>query len=196
MTAVDRRADRRRRLLEAALEIVGTSGYRRATIEEVCARAGVTARNFYDELGSREDMLLALYDAVVEEHLAAGAAAIDDLGDDLEAVVRRSTEATIRAWIADERKARVAFIEIIGVSERAEDRRFEVLRLYGAWVAATADRLVAAGVLAPRDRTLTGLAIVGAMTQLLSDWLHGAERRPVEELIDELALLATAMLRA
>ena len=49
MAAVARSVDTRRRLLEAALEVFAGEGYRKATIQQICSRAGanIAAANYH-----------------------------------------------------------------------------------------------------------------------------------------------------
>ncbi len=194
MSSADRRADRRRRLLEAALEIIGTRGYGAATIPGICALAGVTARHLYDEFGGREELLLALYREVVAAHLAGVRAALTTAPDDLERAVHASTAAAVHGWLDDERRARLAFVEVVGVSPRVEQERMAVLDEYARAVAADAGRLADAGLLPARDRTLAARAIVGMLTHVLSDWLAREDRPAVDAMVDELARLELAVL--
>lgn len=75
-TAAERRADRRERLLTAGLELFGTDGYARTPIERICATAGVSTRNFYEEFTGREALLMALHDRVTHRALDAVATAL------------------------------------------------------------------------------------------------------------------------
>src|SRR3712207_2398209 len=70
MTAEERTADRRRRLIDSGTTLIGENGYAAVTISDLCASAGVTARNFYDHFEAKEDLLLAVYEATVAEHAA------------------------------------------------------------------------------------------------------------------------------
>lgn len=74
-TAEERRQARRDALLDAAYELFGTEGYRNVTIERVCSQARLTARNFYEEFGGREALLLAIYDRTIGRSVEAVAAA-------------------------------------------------------------------------------------------------------------------------
>jgi AcrR family transcriptional regulator len=49
MAAIARSVDTRRRLLEAALEVFAREGYRKATIQQICSRAGanIAAANYH-----------------------------------------------------------------------------------------------------------------------------------------------------
>src|SRR5688572_8537866 len=57
-----RQQERRRLVLAAALELFGTQGYARTSIEQLCQTAGVGTNSFYDLFSSKEDVLIALYD--------------------------------------------------------------------------------------------------------------------------------------
>src|ERR1019366_2189894 len=60
-----RKAQTRRRLLEAAARVYARRGFNGATLEEVAAEAGFTKGAVYGHFGSKENLLLAL----MEEHL-------------------------------------------------------------------------------------------------------------------------------
>jgi AcrR family transcriptional regulator len=56
------RAAERERLLKAMIECVGERGYVASTISELCARAGVSERDFHEQFADKEECLLATYD--------------------------------------------------------------------------------------------------------------------------------------
>ncbi|ABY24264.1 transcriptional regulator, TetR family [Renibacterium salmoninarum ATCC 33209] len=57
-----RRSETRKRLLEAAGKILLEHGIQRASIEEICERAGYTRGAFYSNFSSVDDLFFALYD--------------------------------------------------------------------------------------------------------------------------------------
>ena len=196
MTPEARDADRRRRLLDAGLEAFGTVGYAATTIEGLCGAAGVTPRNFYDHFASREDLLAAVYDECIAEHGAAVVAALGEAGEDLEAHVRAGLATAVRRWAEDERAARICLVEVVGVSERMETHRLRVLAGYAELLRADGERLAERGLVPRRDETVTAPALVGAITQVMTDWQHRpAERPPIETVIDEMTRLYVAVLR-
>lgn len=73
-----RRAETRRRLLEAARLTFAEQGFGRASVEDVCERAGFTRGAFYSNFSSLDELFLAMW----EERSAALLAA---LGESLEA---------------------------------------------------------------------------------------------------------------
>ena len=59
-----RRAERRARLLRAGLALFTSTGFAATKITELCTEAGVSTRNFYEEFGSKEDLLRELHDLI------------------------------------------------------------------------------------------------------------------------------------
>ena len=134
MTAEQRRAERRRRLLDTALELFGTDGYPYTGIERICSHAGVTARHFYEEFGSREGLLVAVYDEIVTEILADVAAAVREAPGDAVELTRAGLRAFVHGMVDDPRRARVTCLEVVGVSPNLEVHRRSVLRRYAELV--------------------------------------------------------------
>lgn len=79
-----RAADRRQRLVEAGIELVGTQGVTALTMRAACREAAVGPRYFYELFATREELLEAVYDETVERIrepiLAAVAAAAETEG--------------------------------------------------------------------------------------------------------------------
>ena len=70
-TVVARKAERRQRFLEAATQIFAERGYATCSLAEVCAAAGLSKRQFYEEFDTREDVLAAAYDRIHDEAAVA-----------------------------------------------------------------------------------------------------------------------------
>lgn len=72
------KADRNRRLLEAALQLFQTVGYDAARIEDIAEAAGVSVGTFYNYFQTKGDLLLATVTMEVETVLEAGEAILAD----------------------------------------------------------------------------------------------------------------------
>ena len=73
-----RRAETRQRLLDAALEVFAEDGFGRASVEDVCERAGFTRGAFYSNFSSLDELFLAMWEQ-------RSAALLDALAASLEA---------------------------------------------------------------------------------------------------------------
>lgn len=75
--AGDRVAERRRRLLDAGLELLGGSDSPPdLTVRAVCAEAGITARYFYESFTDKDALVAAVFDRVVADIAATTQAAV------------------------------------------------------------------------------------------------------------------------
>jgi AcrR family transcriptional regulator len=183
----ERAAARRERLLSAALELYGAPHAAPTTIAQICAAARVTTRNFYDAFGSREELLLALYERLLAEQASRVRAALAAIGPDTssEAQARQVIEAFVRPWAEDPRRARVAQREILGINAEVDRHTLFALNAFAAMIAGHTG--------APH---LVCLALVGAVNQSLMVWhtMPRAARPPIDELIDALTTVAARTL--
>jgi AcrR family transcriptional regulator len=181
-TYEERRADRRRALLDTGLELFGTRGYRNVTIEEICRVSHVTTRYFYEEFASRADLLLALYDDLMARMIPATRALDDDSEEDPKAAARNRVAAVIHLLLDDPRVARIVYLETIGVSDALERRRRE-------WHRGFADLFAAKAHLFDPDTPyeqlrLRGLGAIGIIDEVIVDHLLREQPLDREFLID------------
>ena len=190
-----RQTERRRLVLAAALELFGTQGYARTSIESLCQTAGVGTNSFYDLFSSKEDVLVELYDeligglrdAVTEAHVEHR---------DSDEPMRPLVSAFVHGAVDDPRVAQVAFIEAAGVSSAVEAHRRDLRNEFIAGIQAIGTDL--------RDAALDGtaadielrtgpsprrnaVAVVGAIIEMTVDWLHDPDPDPLDRLIDDIA---------
>jgi AcrR family transcriptional regulator len=192
-SAQERRAERRERLLAAGLELFGTRGYAATSIERLCATASVSTRNFYEEFTGREELLTALHTSINERAAEALATAYAGAaGDGLGTRVERAVRAFVTVTASDPRWARIAFVEVIGVSAGLEQHRF---RWRGQWedaLTTMAREAVERGEAIDRDYRLTMIAIIGAVNNLVHHWSARDQDIPLDDIIDELTHLILA----
>lgn len=99
--------DQRRRILAAMVECVGKKGYKAAGLGEVLGRAGVSAPLFYSHFASKEECLLAAFDAelaAIERQVAAGVRDAQGCADR----AQRGLEALLKALATGRWRAAVA----------------------------------------------------------------------------------------
>ncbi|MFH8659398.1 TetR/AcrR family transcriptional regulator [Streptomyces afghaniensis] len=196
-TAEERQAERRRRFLDAALQLFGdTPGFRATTVAALSEAAGLSTRQFYEEFRTLEDVLAALHLQVndwAEKAVLEAAAGAADLP-----LVERAT-AIFRAYAgnvtADPRRIRITFVEIIGVSPRLEEQRLARRAGWVDLICAEARAAAARGEAAPRDYRLAATGFIGSVNGLLHDWSAGWVDATLDEVVDELVRQLLGILR-
>lgn len=193
VTADERRAERRARLLEAALELVGAGGWQAAGVRAVCGRAQLTTRYFYESFQNRDALLLALLDAIVEEAAARVLTAVAAAPDDAGSKARAAVGAFADLLAEDPRKARVAFGEAEG-NDALVRRRRDGLRLFARLMAEQARAFYEPEGAAVDDPIveIAALLLAGGMAELFVAWLDGDVQATREQLVEDVAALLAA----
>jgi AcrR family transcriptional regulator len=197
-TPEDRALERRGRLMEAGLDLIADKGLGAATIEALCRRARLNPRYFYEHFRTRDALVLALYDATIDELREAVSVAVAEAReaspDDVRAITRAGVQAFVGVMLGDERKAWLCYVAMVGLSGEAERHRRATLRELAAMNEGLFDDFAGRGVLPRRDFSLSAVALVAAADGLLLDWVASKRRVPVEALVDELVELYAAIL--
>jgi AcrR family transcriptional regulator len=185
VSAEQRMADRRERLLAAGLEEFGTRGFLATGVKDVCRAAGLTDRYFYESFSSNSDLFSAVFDGATRHLLDVTAAAVAETTN-VRSQAHGVIEAYVHALADDPRLARIIFVEPPAVGPEIERRMRETLRTFAQLVEATLRPNLPAAV--PDDVVRFGsIALVGAIERLMIEWQDGELAMPVDRLIDYLA---------
>lgn len=196
-SAEERRAERRRRFLDAGLELFGGApGYRATTVASLSEAAGLSTRQFYEEFRSLEEVLAALH---LQVNDWAEEAALAALGEAADLPLAERATAAFRAYAAnvtgDPRRIRITFTEIVGVSPQMERRRLTRRARWVDFICAQAAEAVERGEADPRDYRVAAAAFIGSVNGLLHDWTAGWVEATLDELVDELVRMLLGILR-
>ena len=177
VSAQERAAERRRRLLEATLSVWADPATR-TTMTAVCGEAGLTERYFYESFRGLDEALSAVLEQVATEIETVTLTAADAAGPDPAARITAAVTAFVELLVADPRKGRVAIIEAAALPG-LRGRRTELLRHFGHLSAEEAHHH------APRrhEDELAGLMFIGGMAEVVTAWLDGALDVDPEEVV-------------
>ncbi len=102
---------KRRRLIDAILELSAEQGYRATSVSDIAARAGVARKTLYDNFDGKEEIFFAALDRTISEALSCTGAAceaaegdrLDRLEAGLGALLTYVTEhpAAARTWLIE-----------------------------------------------------------------------------------------------
>jgi AcrR family transcriptional regulator len=199
-----RRAERRRRLLDTALELFARNGYASTPIGELCRRAGVAPAKLYEEFPTKEALLAALATELATEAVNATLEAWSGAPQDLAARAGAAVSAYLHSLLDDPRRARVLCIETTGVSDEFGRIRRDALHDFADLLTsllgeAAADQGVSAPPIDPNSR-MVGLVLVAGMQEAIVDWLHNDDPPTIECLAETLSgvlvTIGRAVLRA
>ena len=194
-SADERSSARHERLLGAARTLIGTRGFPGTSVERICATAKVSTRNFYEFYDNKEAIFLDLYERILTHSRDRAIASLTETaGRHMRERVPAALLAYLGPMIEDPLAARIAFVEIMGASQRLEERRLEFREALVQLVESEGSAAVDRGEIAPRDFRFAALALTGAANAIIYDWARTPGQQDVEELEDALAALAVTLL--
>lgn len=182
----ERLAQRRRRFLEAGLDLLGTADHDVGdlTVRAICRSAGVAVRYFYEGFTDKDDFVGAVFDWVIGDIATTAQAAA------AAAPPRRQNRAVmteiVRTVAGDPRVGRLLFSSQLSnavvVRKRAES---------GALFALLSGRHASTALRQAQNDRITAAAhfVVGGVGQTISAWLSGDVALSQEQLVDQLTAL-------
>ena len=191
VSASDRVAARKARLLDAALELYGTQGYLATGVKDVCREAGVTDRYFYESFANSSQLFSAVFDRTTTELLALVALGVGAAAPDPEAQARAAIETFVRTLADDPRKARLLFAETASAGPAIEQHVRATIRQFASLIAATARAHLPAEI---RDVVVQmgAHSLVGAIAGVIVEWQAGGLDASIDEVIDYFVDVFTA----
>jgi AcrR family transcriptional regulator len=169
----DRRAERRMRLIQAAVQVAGRVGIEASSVAAICSEAGLTARYFYESFQSREALFLEAYRVVQEVLLERIGVRIDPRDP-----VRGAVTGFFEALKTNPGIARVFLVDLDDHGpDMKEASRAGARKLASLFAPAATHPLMAAGVL-------------GAIIDIARRWIESGFADPAEKVV-EIALQFT-----
>jgi AcrR family transcriptional regulator len=182
ISADDRRAERRQRLLDAGLELFGTRGVAATGIGDICEQAGLTKRYFYESFATIDELAEAVFEQITDliaERVIPGI--IAGGGSD----PRPALTAWVEAVVGDPRVVRILAVEDRGGRLAPPGAGFAD-RAVDLWFTFAGDEAQRRDDPALR---LRAYAFAGAMGQIGLALHDGQLPMAIDEVIDELVAL-------
>ena len=191
--AADRLVGRRSRLLEAGLDLLGsTIDPAELTVRGICQQAGLATRYFYESFTDKEQFTGAVFDWVVTQMATTTQAAVSAAPG--EGQTRAGMANIVRTIEADPRVGRLMFGTQMSntalVRKRRESEALFVM-LSGRHVGNLLRRPASPKKMNERI-TAFAYFVVGGVTQTISAWLAGDVTLSSGELIDQLSAIVDA----
>ncbi len=194
-SADERDRERLSRLRAAVMDLFGTEGYAAVSVERLCSEAKVSTRHYYQLFSNKEDALLDIYSEITSASIADVQLALEKTeGMDITSRLRSAVQAYLDPMLDDPRKGRIAFVEVVGVSQRVEDTRLQFRNGIVALVESESAAAVKRGELTAKDFRFRALAFLGAVNVLVHDWSIHPDHVDAGRLSDQLRDLAVELI--
>ena len=183
--ADERLARRRRRFIEAGLDLLGgRAAPDDLTVRAICAQSGLTPRYFYESFSDKDDFVEAVFGAVTAELATATQAAVS--AAPASAQNRAGIATIVRTVARDPRIGRLLFSPQLSnaVILRMRAQHEELAVILGAKHIRSALRVKGTG----RLKATTNF-VLGGMRQTISAWSAGDVALTADELVDLLVAL-------
>ena len=181
----------RDRILGAALEVFAGKGYHRASVDDIVRASGTSKGAVYHHFPNKEAVFLALVDDFAARLAASVASTIAERHGAL-AKVEGALTAALTTFADDERLARLILLEAVSLGATYQAKRAEVAGRFAALIQGYLDEAAAEGSIAPLDTHVATLAWLGAVNEVVIQWLHGG----VEDLRATVRPLTRLLLRS
>jgi TetR/AcrR family transcriptional regulator, fatty acid metabolism regulator protein len=181
----------RDRILTAALEVFAGKGYHRAIVDDIVRASGTSKGAVYHHFPNKEAVFVALVDDFAERLAIAVAATIGGRHGAL-AKVEGALTAALTTFADNERLARLILLEAVSLGATYQAKRAEVTGRFAALIQGYLDEAVTEGAIAPLETRVATLAWLGAVNEVVIQWLHGG----VEDLRGTIAPLTRLLLRS
>ena len=165
----------RDKILVGALEVFARKGYHRASVDDIVRASATSKGAVYHHFPNKEAVFLALVDDFARRLAARVAAAVAGRHGAL-AKVEGALVAALSTFADDERLARLILLEAVSLGPVYQAKRAEVAGRFAALIQGYLDEAAADGSIPPLDTRVATLAWLGAINEVVIQWLHGSVR--------------------
>jgi AcrR family transcriptional regulator len=178
----------RGRMLDAIAVAVADKGYAATTVGDVVSGAGVSRKTFYEHFADKDECFLTALDTGVQIVFDAIMASRDQARDPIERM-RAGLRAYLQTLAAEPAFARSFFIEVVAAGPRAEARRAEVHARFADLFTTLHEQARQEMPQLPEVPPAIPRAAVGAINELVSDYVRAGRTEQLPELEDTILYL-------
>jgi AcrR family transcriptional regulator len=175
----------RDRILHAALAVFARKGYHRAVVDDIVRASRTSKGAVYHHFPKKEALFLALVDefsARLAESVAAGIGDAHGALGKVEAALRSGLETFAR----HRELARILLLESVSLGPAYERKRADIHGRFADLIRAYLDQAAAEGSIPPLDTRVATLAWLGAVNEVVIQWLHAGEPDLLAEVVPAL----------
>jgi AcrR family transcriptional regulator len=176
----------RERILHAALRVFAQKGYHRAAVDDIVAASGTSKGAVYHHFPNKEALFLALVDDLAARLADAIAGAVAESHGAL-GKVEAALRAGLETFARHHELTRILLLESVSLGAAYQTKRAEVHGRFAALIQSYLDQAVAEDAIPPIDTRVATLAWLGAVNEVVIQWLHGGEPDLLDRAVPALA---------
>ena len=171
----------RERILDAALNIFSNKGFHDTKMDEIVEEAHTSKGSIYFHFPNKEKLFTALVDQFADliERRVTAAIAEERQGMERVKVALREVLGTFGKY---RRPAKLLLVQAVGLGSVYEKKRMEVTDRFAALIKSYLDEAVATGDIEPIDSDVVSHAWMGAIYNVVIQWVYTGE--PTQERIN------------
>jgi len=175
----------RERILHAALTVFARKGYHKALVDDIVRASRTSKGAVYHHFPNKEALFLSLVDDFAARLAQAVAHAIAGSHGAL-GKVEAALRAGLETFAANRELARILLLEAVSLGPAYEAKRAEIHERFAALIRGYLDEAAAEGSIPPLDTRVATLAWLGAVNEVVIQWLSRGEPDLLREAVPAL----------
>lgn len=178
----------RERILDAALNIFSNQGYHDTRLDEIVKEAGTSKGSIYFHFPNKERLFIALVDQFADVIERRAVEAIQKAPQGM-GRVSAALQSVLETFGKYRRPAKILLVQAVGLGSVFEKKRLDVTDRFAALIKRYLDEAVAMGEIDPIDTEVVAHAWMGAIYNVVIQWVYTGEPDPQRILKTLLPLL-------
>jgi TetR/AcrR family transcriptional regulator, fatty acid metabolism regulator protein len=186
------RVQTRERILEAAEAVFADNGYHDALVDEIGKRTSMSKGGLYFHFPSKEDLFFAVMDRLANKLVARAEKAATKANSPLEAA-EAALEAVLSALSVQKRLARLLITQGYSMGNAFESKRAEMFDRFAGVISEQLDEAIEAGQIDDLNTDLASRVWLGAVNEVVVNWLFSGGTSPRDAAPDLKMLLVNSV---
>ncbi len=176
----DKSQVRSERILEAALDVFSRKGYKDAAVDDIAAASETSKGGVYFHFPNKQAIFLRLLDQMARLLLSRVEQAMAAEPD----LTRRGDAAllaALRTFAGHRTLTRLFLVEALGAGREFNARMMTIHAEFAALISRHLNEMVAAGLVAPIDTHIAGIAWFGGVNEVVRRWVLTEQPAKLED---------------
>lgn len=173
----EERKSTRERILDAALNIFSNKGYHDTRMDEIVEESHTSKGSIYFHFPNKEKLFIALVDQFADLIERRTIEAIEGEAQGIRRV-KVALESVLNTFGKYRRPAKILLVQAVGLGSVFEKKRLEVNQRFADLIQTYLDEAIVLGDIPPVDTEVVSHAWMGAIYNIVIQWVYTGEPKP------------------